>query len=101
CAEEVLKAVKAPAFQETDASRAALSDRLLEARIRAALRADAETAKTAVGVSVTKAQAILTGGIAGSSEAAKALKIAADVPGVAGVTGRFGARDSSADARGM
>jgi len=101
CAEEVMKVVKAPAFQETDASRAALADRVLEARIRAALRGDADTAKTAVGVSVANGQAVLSGGIAGSREAAKALKIAAGVPGVAGVTGQFGARDSGGGARGM
>jgi cytidylate kinase len=101
CADEIVKLAKAPAFRETEDSRAALSDRLLEARIRVALRTDPSTAKMPISVAVSGGKATLHGALARTDEASKALKVAGNVPGVASVINQLGSLSGSTDGRGM
>jgi len=61
CVDEVLALVKSPAFQETPRSRQYLSDLALQARARAALRADERTAAIDVDIVVEQGEVTLRG----------------------------------------
>jgi len=61
CVDEVLALVKSPAFQETPRSRQYLSDLSLQARARAALRADERTAAIDVDIVVEQGEVTLRG----------------------------------------
>jgi cytidylate kinase len=82
CVEEVLALVKSPAFQETPASRGHLSDLALQARARAALRADERTAGIDVDIVVDKGQVTLRGIVVDEREKRLCEEVLRGLPGL-------------------
>ncbi len=85
CAEEIMKLVKGPAFQETEDSRAVLAALALQANVRAALRADPSTRSLTFAVKADNEAVRLTGLVETRDEWNKASRVAAAVPGVKAV----------------
>ena len=85
CANEVMALVGEAQFQETAQSRQMLSDLALQMHVRAALRADARTAKMNVVVSANRGQVNLAGIVDSGLEPHHATEVASAVPGVTGV----------------
>jgi hypothetical protein len=68
CVDAVVRLVKSPAFQETPATRQKLSDLALQARARAALRADDRTSGTEIAIEVVAGRIKLRGIVADDRE---------------------------------
>jgi cytidylate kinase len=85
CVEQVVALARSPAFQETPESRQRLADLALQARARAALRADPRTADTDVVVEVAGGRLTLRGIVVDDSERALAEEVAGGVSGAQGV----------------
>jgi cytidylate kinase len=89
CAEQVAALARRPEFAETEASRAMLQDMAIEARVRAALRADEATRDVDVTVASDAGRVVLSGMVLASDEVPAAERVAAGVPGVAAVDNRL------------
>jgi len=81
CVEEVVKLVNAEEFRETPQSRQHLADLALQARARAALRADARTAGIDITVDVSGGRATLRGIVVDDGEKALVREVVASVAG--------------------
>ena len=85
CVDQVIALVKGPAFQETPESRRQLEDLALQARVRAALRADKRTADTDILVDAKAGRVRLQGIVLNAKEQALVAEVARHVKGVAAV----------------
>lgn len=85
CVDQVVALVRSPAFQETRESRQHLADLALQARARAALRADARTAAIDITVEVSAGRVRLRGIVVDDSEKALARYVLQSLPGVAAI----------------
>ncbi len=85
----VLALLKDAAFAETAASRQKLLNLALEAKVRAALRAEEKTAEVDVSIEVDQGRVVLAGIVATPAERDRAADVAAAVPGVMSVDNRL------------
>ena len=85
CAEQIAALARRPEFAETEASRAMLQNLALEARVRAALRADEATKAVDVTVTSSAGRVVLAGMVLDPDELPAAARVAAAVPGVTSV----------------
>jgi len=83
---QLLALVEAPEFQPTEASRAALWNDAVAARVRAMLKASAPTAGVDLDVRASSGQIVLAGVVGSEEEREAALTVARGVRGVVGVT---------------
>jgi hypothetical protein len=89
CAEQIVALSRRPEFAETEASRAMLENMAVEARVRAALRADEATRDVDVTVASDRGRVVLSGMVLDADELPAAERVAAAVPGVAAVENRL------------
>jgi len=85
CARQIAALAQRPEFAETDASRAMLQNMALDARVRAALRADPATRDIDVTVASDAGRIVLTGIVLDAGEMPAAERVARAVAGVAAV----------------
>ena len=85
CVEQIRQLVGRPEFAETPASRALLKNMALQARVKAALKEQAETSDIRVTVDANQGEVILRGIVLNSEERAQTEAVAAGVTGVTGV----------------
>ncbi|MDH6171011.1 cytidylate kinase [Variovorax boronicumulans] len=85
CVEQIRQLVGRPEFAETPESRALLKNMALEARVKAALKEQAETSDIRVTVNANQGEVILRGIVLNSEERAQTEAVAAAVFGVTGV----------------
>jgi cytidylate kinase len=85
CAAEIIQLSRQPEFSETEESRKALSDLALQAKVRAALRADPATRPLTFAVDSNGAQVRMRGIVATREESNNAARVAMSVPGVMAV----------------
>jgi cytidylate kinase len=81
CVDEVVRLVNAPEFRETPQSRQHLADLALQARARAALRADQRTAGIDITVDVSGGRATLRGIVVNDGEKALVREVVESVAG--------------------
>lgn len=86
CADEVVALLNTPRFRETDESRQKLHDLGIISHVRAALRLDQRSRKLNVLIESTQNHVTLSGVVDTALESAVAADIAAQTPGVCGVT---------------
>ena len=89
CALQIAALVARPEFAETDASRAMLHSMALDARVRAALRADEATREVDVTVTSDGGRVVLAGIVLEADELPAAERVARSVPGVQAVENRL------------
>jgi cytidylate kinase len=85
CVDEVVALAKAPEFQETPASRQILLDLALQARARAALKADPRTAGIDIAVDAKNGRLKLRGIVVDDREKALVTEVLQALPGVTGI----------------
>ncbi len=85
CVEQVVALARSAAFQETPHSRQFLADLALQARARAALKADARTAGIDITVDASKGRLALRGIVVDDREKAGAREVLQGVAGVSGI----------------
>lgn len=85
CVEQVVALARSAAFLETPQSRQFLADLALQARARAALKADARTAGIDITVDVAKGRLALRGIVVDDREKAGAREVLQGVAGVSGI----------------
>lgn len=87
CVEQIVRLVESEPFRKTERSRAMLMDRLIEARVRSALRDRFDNSLAAMGIDVTvrEAEVALIGAASDDRVIADLVRTAASVPGVARV----------------
>ena len=85
CVDQVVALARSPAFQETAASRAHREDLALQARARAALRAEPRSAGIDITVDVAAGDVTLRGIVVDENEKATVGEAAAAVPGAKSV----------------
>ncbi|MDQ0014298.1 cytidylate kinase [Variovorax boronicumulans] len=85
CVEQIRQLVARPEFAETAESRALLKNMALQARVKAALKEQAETSDIRVTVDANQGEVILRGIVLNSEERAQTEAVAAAVAGVTGV----------------
>jgi len=86
CVDQVVALARSAAFQETPQSRAHLEDLALQARARAAMRADPRTSGIDVVVAAEGGRLTLRGIVADDKERKRVEEVAAAVPGAKGVS---------------
>lgn len=84
CIDQVVALAKSPAFQETPASRQYLADLALQARARAALRADERTAAIDVDIEVRGGDVTLRGIVVDDREKRLCEEVVRALPGMKG-----------------
>jgi cytidylate kinase len=82
CAEEIVRVAKGPRFAETEDSRALLANLALQAKVRAALRADPDTRSLSFVADAEKGTVTLTGLVGTRDEWNSVSRVVASVPGV-------------------
>ena len=82
CVQQIRALMERPEFSETEASRALLQDLALQARVRAALKADERTRDVNVVIDSTAGRVALRGIVATAEELAATAQVAATAPGV-------------------
>jgi cytidylate kinase len=85
CVDQVVALVKSPAFQETPASRGRLEDLALQARARAALRAEPRTSGIDIVVDASAGHVKLRGIVVDEAEKALCHEVVSRIPGVKGL----------------
>jgi cytidylate kinase len=85
CVQQIRTLMERPEFRETEASRVLLQNLLLQARVRAALKADERTRDVNVSIDSTAGRVALRGMVATAAELAAAAEVAAATPGVSGL----------------
>lgn len=85
CALQIAALSRRPEFAETEASRAMLQNMALDARVRAALRADEATKETDVTVASDAGHVVLSGMVLDAEERPAAERVVRAVTGVAAV----------------
>lgn len=99
CVDMVVALVRSAEFAETPESRQHLLDLALAARVRAALRANADTAEVDVTVTATNGALLLSGIVSNQSERARCVDVAGQVAGVTGVVNQLGVMAGSLGGR--
>jgi cytidylate kinase len=89
CAAQIVALARRPEFAETEASRTMLQNLALDARVRAALRADEATREVDVTVASDRGRVVLTGMVLAADEVPAAARVAAAVPGVSAIENRL------------
>lgn len=89
CVAQISQLVTRPEFAETEQSRARLRNMTLQARIRAALKAEASTAGIDVTIEANNGQVALSGIVVNAQERANAESITSAVAGVKRVDNRL------------
>ncbi|MGZ5035263.1 MAG: cytidylate kinase family protein [Usitatibacter sp.] len=84
CVAQVVKLAKSPEFQETPASRQLLADLSLQAKARAALKADPRTAGIDIAVEVKGGRVVARGIVVDDHEKALVEKVLQALPGAKG-----------------
>ena len=86
CVEQIVRLVESSAARETDASRAALADQLVLARVRSALekRFGGDPATLGIDTKVTAGRVVLTGAMSDERMIVEAVRLIQAVPGVKG-----------------
>jgi len=82
CVQQIRALMERPEFSETEASRALLQDLALQARVRAALKADERTRDVNVVIDSTAGRVALRGIVATAEELVATAQVAATAPGV-------------------
>ena len=82
CVQQIRALIERPEFRETEASRALLQNLLLQARVRAALKADERTRDVNVVIDSTAGRVALRGIVATAEELVAIAQVAATTPGV-------------------
>ena len=82
CVQQIRALMERPEFSETEASRALLQGLALQARVRAALKADERTHDVNVVIESTAGRVALRGILATAEELAATTQVAATAPGV-------------------
>ena len=82
CVDQVVALVKSERFKETPESRQRLEDLALQARARAALRADERTAAIDVSIEASEGRVLLRGIVVNDKEKALCREVVERVPGV-------------------
>ena len=82
CVQQIRALIERPEFSETEASRALLQGLALQARVRAALKADERTRDVNVTIDSTAGRVALRGMVATAEELAATAQVAATAPGV-------------------
>jgi cytidylate kinase len=95
CVQQIKGLLARPEFAETEASRALLQAMALHAHVRAALRAHEETRDVDVLIEGSGSTVVLRGIVVSTAERDAAEKVAAAVPGVAGVDSQLRVMASS------
>jgi len=95
CVQQIKALLARPEFAETEASRALLQAMALHAHVRAALRAHEETRDVDVLIEGSGSVVVLRGIVVSTAERDAAEKVAAAVPGVAGVDSQLRVMASS------
>jgi cytidylate kinase len=95
CVQQIKGLLARPEFAETEASRALLQAMALHAHVRAALRAHEETRDVDVLIEGSGGTVVLRGIVVSTAERGAAEKVAAAVPGVAGVDSQLRVMASS------
>jgi cytidylate kinase len=95
CVQQIKALIARPEFAETEASRALLKAMALHAHVRAALRAHEETHDVDVLIEGSGDIIVLRGIVVSTAERDAAEKVAAGVPGVAGVDSQLRVMASS------
>ena len=85
CADEIMSLVKDPRFQKTEDSARIMANLALEHHVRAALRADAATARMRINISANDGEVTLAGTLEPGLEEVNAARVAAAVPRVKSV----------------
>lgn len=85
CVDQVVALARSPGFQETPGSRRILEDLALQARARAALKADPRTASVDIVVDAKGGRLALRGIVLDEREKALGKEIVSKLPGVKGV----------------
>lgn len=85
CAEKIIRLSRAPEFKESEESHGTLSDLALQARIRAALRADPSTRSLSFAVDSEAGMVRLRGIVGTREESNDATRVVTSVNGVKGV----------------
>ena len=85
CVDQVVALARSPAFQETPESRRLLADLALQARARAALRADPRTSQIEVSIEVSAGSIALRGIVVDEREKAMVLEVLRALPGVSSI----------------
>jgi cytidylate kinase len=85
CVQQIRTLMEQPEFSETEASRAILDSLLLQARVRAALKADERTREVNVTIDSTGGRVALRGMVASADELALTAEVVAATPGVTGL----------------
>lgn len=89
CVEQIRQLTTRPEFQESEASRQLLANLALAARVRAALKANESTQDVSITIDAQGSRVILSGIVVNGHEQGEVEKVAAQVPGVAGVENRL------------
>ena len=89
CVDQVIALARSPGFQETAASRGKLENLALQARARAALRADTRTAGIDIVVEVDGGVVTLRGIVVNDREKALGEEVIAKLPGVKSVANQL------------
>ena len=82
CVQQIRALMERPEFSETEASRTLLQGLALQARVRAALKADERTRDVNVMIDSTAGRVALRGMVATAEELAATAQVAATAPGV-------------------
>lgn len=85
CVKQIRALIERPEFSETEASRALLRDLALQARVRAALKADERTREVNVAIDSAEGRVALRGIVATAGELAATAQVTAATPGVTGI----------------
>ena len=89
CVQQIKALLQRPEFAETEASRALLQAMALHARVRAALRAHADTQEVDITLEGSGSTVVLSGIVLHAAERDAAAQVASAVPGVASVDNRL------------
>ena len=95
CVQQIRALMERPEFSETDASRALLQGLALQARVRAALKADERTHDVNVVIDSTAGRVVLRGIVATAEELAATAQVAATTSGVTDVDNQLRAMATS------
>jgi len=95
CVQQIRALMERPEFSETEASRALLQGLALQARVRAALKADERTRDVNVAIDSTAGRVVLRGIVATAEELAAAAQVAATTSGVTDIDNQLRAMATS------
>jgi len=95
CVQQIRALMERPEFSETEASRALLQGLALQARVRAALKADERTHDVNVVIDSAAGRVVLRGIVATAEELAATAQVAATTPGVTDIDNQLRAMATS------